>query len=123
MEDRESNSSTGRAELMAALDHLCTTIDHLIRAAEVKLSPSIVYQPEAGQLKLEFVPSCVPVDNLDPGFDQFEFALSSQPRSQETGGATSTNSMKVFEEVGTTEEPMFANRLVQLQNRLGGFLK
>ncbi len=122
MEDRESNS-TGRAELMAALDNLCTAIDHLIKAAEVKLSPSIVYQPEAGQLKLEFVPSCVPVDNLDAGFDQFEFALSSQRHFEETGAATSNNSMKVFEEVGTTEEPMFANRLVQLQNRLGGFLK
>jgi hypothetical protein len=123
MEDRESNSSTGRAELMAALENLCITIDHLVRAAEVKLSPSIAYEPEAGPLKLEFVPSCVPADNLDPGFDQFEFALSSQPDSEETSATVSNNLKKVYEEAGPAEEPMFANRLVQLQNRLGGFLK
>jgi len=123
MEDRENNSSTGRAELMAALENLCTAIAHLIKAAEVKLSPSIAYEPEADQLNLQFVPSCVPADNLDPGFDQFEFALASLPHSKETGATVSKNSMKVLEEAGLVEEPMFANRLVQLQNRLGGFLK
>jgi hypothetical protein len=123
MENRESNCSTGRAELMAALDNLCTAIDRLISAAEVKLSPRIAYELEAYQLNLEFVPSCVPADNLDPGFDQFEFALSRLPGSETTDATASNNSVKAFEEVGPPEEPMFANRLVQLQNRLGGFLK
>jgi len=106
---------------MAALENLCTAIDHLIKAVEVKLSPSIAYEPEADQLNLKFVPSGVRADNLDGAFDQFE--LSGLPDPEETGSTASINSMKVFEEVGPADEPMFANRLVQLQNRLGGFLK
>lgn len=121
MENAGLNSSTGRAELMTALDNLCTAIDHLMTTTEAKLAPSIA--PEVEQLNLEFVPSSVPTDDLVPGFDQFEFALSSVPASTGANARAANNSMKTFDEMAHVEEPMFANRLVELQNRLGGFLK
>ena len=122
MENGELDSSCGRAELVTALDNLCAAIGHLITAAEAKLVPSIA--PEVEQLNLEFVPSSVPTDDdVVSGFGQFEFALSSVRDTAEVSAKAATNSMKTFDETEHAQEPMFANRLVELQSRLGGFLK
>jgi hypothetical protein len=111
MRQFSDESPTSRAELLDALDRLCEAMKHLARTTESRDAPSIA-------------------DTCQPGpLETSQHQSFSEERNLElVGFADSRPFSLVAEDVQDTldledSETMFAGRLVDLQVRLGGFLK
>lgn len=124
MDDGVSRNSRGRTELVAALDNLCTAMDHLVRAGEFKLGPSVrSNRPSTARLSFP-----MPFESpQDVGVDM-ECFNSIVPTVPEEKPGLAVQS--VAEDPSLTapartsgDGVAFAGQLVELQGRLGGFLK
>jgi hypothetical protein len=116
MRQFSDGSPTSRSELLDALDKLCEAMKHLAQTAESRNAPSIasVCQPE-----------CLETSQRQYLSSEFE-----EPSIELIDSTDSRRFSLVAEDVIVQDTPdledserMFAGRLVDLQVRLGGFLK
>jgi hypothetical protein len=125
MENRNETSLNGRTELLAALENLCVAMDHLLIAAESKLSSGCERScGTSTSTRLHLSSPDESAARLPAGF---ESRASLVPRLRIDEELTSSDAAEVnalcLPERLVCEEGAFAGRLVQLQSRLGGFLK
>jgi len=126
MDNGGPRSSCGRTELVAALDNLCTAMDHLVRAAEFKLGPSARSQSNRpATIRLDFPMPFESPQDLGADMECFNSLVPTiHEEKPDLGVQPVVEDPDVIAPVRASVEGVaFAGRLVVLQRRLGGFLK